>query len=73
MKMITLWDNHFQQVSLGLDKKCGFLIIGQFLNVFHFFDSAFMLTEGSGSKNFQNNASDSIFNSKFNLVHDESY
>ena len=41
MKTINIWDNHFHQVSWGLDKKCGFFTNGQFLNVCGFFCSDF--------------------------------
>ena len=35
--MISSWDDYFHQVSWGLDKKCGFLTNGQFLDVGPFF------------------------------------
>ena len=37
VKMTSLWDTYFHQVSWGLDKNCGFFINGQFLNVSPFF------------------------------------
>ena len=41
VKIITLWGNHFHQVSWGLDKNCGFFTNGQFLSVSGFFYSDF--------------------------------
>ena len=37
VKMIISWGNHFHQVSLGLDKHCGFFTNGQYLSVSGFF------------------------------------
>ena len=44
VKMITSWANYFHQVSWRLDKKCGFFINGQFLNMSRFFSSDFNFT-----------------------------
>ena len=41
MNLIASWGEYFHQFSWGLDKKCGFLTNGQFLNVSPFFDPDF--------------------------------
>ena len=41
VKMIISWGYHFHQVSWEYDKNCGFLAIGQFLNVDPIFDPDF--------------------------------